>query len=129
MADPGFQVGVPTLGGVNISSGSSGRVEVGRGGAEKHEIYAAEFGGHLFYDLFLQGRGGAGHAPPDPLLNIQFCQIFPKLHEKGGRPKFYYVGPPLVKAPQLQSMVIYIFFKFGINYDNQNLKFNTYSCI
>ena len=62
-------------------------------------------------------------------LNIQFCQIFPKLHENGGRPKFYYVGPPLVKAPQLQSMVIYIFFKFGINYDNQNLKFNTYSCI
>ena len=39
-----------------ISSGSSGRV---RGGAEKHEIYAAAFGGHLFYDLFSQGRGGA----------------------------------------------------------------------
>ena len=31
----------------------------GKGGAEKHEIYAATFGGHLFYDLFLQGRGGA----------------------------------------------------------------------
>ena len=36
-----------------LSSGSSGWV----GGAEKHEIYAAAFGGHLFYDLFLQGRG------------------------------------------------------------------------
>ena len=23
-------------------------------GAEKHEIYEAAFGGHLFYDLFLQ---------------------------------------------------------------------------
>ena len=44
------------------SSGSSGRV---RGGAEKHEIYAAAFGGHLFYDLFLQGRGG--HGPLGPL--------------------------------------------------------------
>ena len=26
-------------------------------GAEKHEIYAATFGGHLFYDLFVQGQG------------------------------------------------------------------------
>ena len=43
------------------SSGSSGRV---RGGAEKHEIYVAAFGGHLFYDLFLQGQGG--HGPPWP---------------------------------------------------------------
>ena len=31
------------------SSGSSSRVR----GAKKHEIYAAAFGGHLFYDLFL----------------------------------------------------------------------------
>ena len=29
-------------------------------GAEKHEIYADAFGGHLFYDLFLQRRGGGG---------------------------------------------------------------------
>ena len=29
------------------------------GGAKKHEIYGAAFGGHLFYDLFLQGWGGA----------------------------------------------------------------------
>ena len=42
------------------SSGSSGRVR----GAEKHEIYAAAFGGHLFYDLFLQGLGGPW--PPRP---------------------------------------------------------------
>ena len=49
------------------SIGSSGRV----GGAKKHEIYVAAFGSHLFYDLFLQGWGGAmaPSAPPlDPLL-------------------------------------------------------------
>ena len=34
--------------------------------AEKHEIYAAAFGGHLFNDLFLQGRG-RGACPPRPL--------------------------------------------------------------
>ena len=32
----------------------------------------------------------------------------------GARQECYYVDPLLVKAPQLQSMVIYIFFKFGI---------------
>ena len=42
------------------SSGSSGRV---RGGG--HEIYAAAFGGHLFYDLFSQDRG-EGAWPPRP---------------------------------------------------------------
>ena len=49
-----------------MCSGSSGRVR----GADKHEIYAAAFGGHLFYDLFLQGQGGPWpHRPPlDPLL-------------------------------------------------------------
>ena len=44
-----------------ISSGSSGRV----GGGEKHEIYMAAFGSHLFYDLFLQD-GGRGHGPLGP---------------------------------------------------------------
>ena len=29
-------------------------------GAKKHEIYVASFGGHLFYDLFVQGWGGHG---------------------------------------------------------------------
>ena len=44
---------------------SSGRVRGGR----KHEIYAATFGGHLFYNLFLQGWGGHGPLGPlDPLL-------------------------------------------------------------
>ena len=39
-------------------------------GAKKHEIYVAAYGGHLFYDLFLQGwgRGMAPLAPLDPLL-------------------------------------------------------------
>ena len=38
----------------------------GEGGrCEKHEIYVAAFGGHLFYDLFVQGWGGmAPSAPP-----------------------------------------------------------------
>ena len=40
------------------------------GGAKKHEIYMAAFGGHLFYDLFLQDLGGHGPlgSPLDPLL-------------------------------------------------------------
>ena len=40
-------------------------------GSKKHEIYVAAFGGHLFYDLFVQGLGGAWHPRPptlDPLL-------------------------------------------------------------
>ena len=40
----------------NISSGSSGWV----GGAEKHEIHAEAFWGHLFYNLSLQGRVNTG---------------------------------------------------------------------
>ena len=47
---------------LNDSSGSSSRV---RGGGEKHEIYVAAFGGHLFYDLFLWDRG-SGHGPLAP---------------------------------------------------------------
>ena len=46
------------------SSGSSGRV---RGGGEKHEIYMGPFGGHIFYDLFSQGQGGAWPPRPPPL--------------------------------------------------------------
>ena len=46
------------------SSGSSRQV---RGVAEKHEIYAAVKGGHLFYDLFLRGWGGGGIKPSVPL--------------------------------------------------------------
>ena len=45
-----------------FSSGSSGR-ERGRG--EVHEIYVTAFGAHLFFDLFLHGRGG-GHGPSAP---------------------------------------------------------------
>ena len=47
----------------------------GGGGGKKHEIYVTTFGGHLFYDLFLQGLEGGGggpwpprHPPLDPLL-------------------------------------------------------------
>ena len=52
-------------------------------GAEKNEIYAAKFGGHLFYDLFLQGRGGgmAPSAPLDPLLTLEFGIILASLFE------------------------------------------------
>ena len=49
-----------------FSSESSSHV----GGAEKHEIYVAAFGGHLFYDLFL--RGG-GMAPLAPWIRYFFC--------------------------------------------------------
>ena len=54
---------------VTVSSGSSGRV---RGGGEKHGIYETAFGGHLFYDLFSQGRGGGAWPPRplDPLLTV-----------------------------------------------------------
>ena len=55
------------------SSGSSVRVE--GGGPKKHEIYAAEFGCHLFYDLFLQGRGG-GHGLLGPTLRIRYWDPF-----------------------------------------------------
>ena len=37
---------------------------VARVGTEKHEIYVAAFGGHLFYDLFSQNRGEGGPCPP-----------------------------------------------------------------
>ena len=45
---------------IGDSSGSSGWVR----GAEKNEIYAAAFGGHLFNDLFLQDQGGHGPLGP-----------------------------------------------------------------
>ena len=40
--------------------------------AKKHEIYVAAFGSHLFYDLFLQGLGGAmaPSAPPESATEI-----------------------------------------------------------
>ena len=33
---------------------------------KKHEIYAPAFGGHLFYEQFLQGREGHGPLGPHP---------------------------------------------------------------
>ena len=48
---------------------------------------------------FPQGRG----PNPPGVTKIRFCQSFPKLHEieriwtgGSGRPKFYYVDPPLI---------------------------------
>ena len=46
---------------IENSSGSSGWVD---GEAKKHEIYVAAFGGHICYDLFLQGQGGHGPIAP-----------------------------------------------------------------
>ena len=55
---------------INISSGSSDRVR-GEGEAEKHEIYAAAFGGHLFMTYFYRTREGEWPLGPlDPLLNM-----------------------------------------------------------
>ena len=42
----------------------------GRGEGKKHEIYVTTFGGHLFYDLFVQGWGGM---TLDPLLKNPRC--------------------------------------------------------
>ena len=41
------------------------------GGGKKHEIYVVAFGGHLFYDLFLQGK--EGHDPLGPPPWIRYC--------------------------------------------------------
>ena len=41
-------------------------------GNMKHEIYAAEFGGHLFYDLFLQGLGAMA---PSAVPWIRYCEV------------------------------------------------------
>ena len=41
------------------------RIQRPGGGDKKHEIYVAAFGGHLFYDLFVQGWGQA-MAPRHP---------------------------------------------------------------
>ena len=43
------------------------------GGGKKHEIYGAAFGGHLSYDLFLQGWGP--WAPSDPLLRSKLVNF------------------------------------------------------
>ena len=56
------------------SSGSSGPV---RGGGKKQEIYVAACGGHLFYDLFLQGREGVMELEVDNI--IQLCVFTKKL--------------------------------------------------
>ena len=57
--------------------GSSGRV--GRG--KKHEIYVAAFGGHLFYDLFVQGWGGALAPSAPPGSATGFVMFFVRLDQ------------------------------------------------
>ena len=42
------------------SIGSTSQV----GGVKKHEIYVAAFGGHLFYDFFVQGWGAMAPSTP-----------------------------------------------------------------
>ena len=51
----------------------------GRGG-KKHEIYVAAFGGHLFYDLFVQGwgrgHGSLGTLPGSAtVMTVSFSEI------------------------------------------------------
>ena len=48
---------------------SSGRVR--GGGAEKHEIYAAAFRGHLFYMTYFHRAREGGHGPLAP--RIRYC--------------------------------------------------------
>ena len=56
--------------GADPNIGFSGRV----GGGEKHEIYLAAFGGHLFYDLFVQGWEGPW--PPRHPTWIRYWIVF-----------------------------------------------------
>ena len=85
------------------SSGSSGRVRVGD---KKHAIYAATFGGLLFYDLFLQGRGPWHPRPPES-ATVSVTEILvsnqegPILNTDGpGQPHmFYYEGLEKQQVP------------------------------
>ena len=50
-------------------------------GTEKHEIYAVEFGSHLFVTVAGADPGfpvGLGADPRQGGANIRFCQKFPK---------------------------------------------------
>ena len=76
----------PTKSMILNSSGSRGRV---RGGAEKHEIYVAAFGSHLFYDLFLQGQGGPW--PPRPPLDPLLLKAFAVTDDKDSFDLFFTV--------------------------------------
>ena len=60
------------------------------GGCEKHEVYAATFGSHLFHDLFLQGWGGGekGRMAPRPLPGSATAQIELSIRKLGKLVKF-----------------------------------------
>ena len=55
---------------------------VGEGGGKKHEIYVAAFGGHLFYDLFVQGWGRHGPlgTPPGSATDLVVKFMIEKVH-------------------------------------------------
>ena len=54
------------------------------GNAEKHEIYAAEFGGHLFMTYFYRAGGGHGPSPPSrSATDYVRPQCSPSLQELG----------------------------------------------
>ena len=74
------------------SIGSSSRVR----GAKKHEIDVAAFGGHLFYDLFVQGWGAlAPSAPPGSATATPalYKQVIIKMATKGGHIDFMFLAP------------------------------------
>ena len=61
-------------------------------GDDKHDIYAATFGGHIFYDLFLQSWGGAW-SPPNW---IRYCILkYPFLAAKQSQSQIRHVNRPL----------------------------------
>ena len=55
--------------------------------AEKHEIYAAAFSGHLFYDLFLRAGGGGCL---DPLLSWYLSQQYKTSYTKKKSHQIFY---------------------------------------
>ena len=92
------------------SRGSNDLVGAGGGGGEKkHEIYATAFGGHLFYDLLLEGHEWHGSATVENYLQFKTYLIFseePVCSRGGGgvgRPPSGGRYPFIGRAPVLTS--------------------------
>ena len=62
---------------------------------EKHENYVAAFGGHLFCDLFLQGRWEGGHGPLAPRSATVIFPLLSSLVIKNLMKKFVTAGTML----------------------------------